>query len=596
MQPIKNLVVSLSLAGLLAGPAAARPIDLDRLSRELEQVTRPSNVVGFEPRSEAGRKGLEHMLEGRALPYTIPAFLFRQLQGPRTATERWLQEGLLPNPFVQAPRVQTSIGEGVRRDEHGFTLMSRGCLTCHVAPLDGKMVAGLPNAHIDLVPAATIAVALKDLRVFKALEEKGTPRAVFEAAGLDDGGPADAPRAPGSRALGSLRKARALYRYVRDYKVYADTVIVPAYRHSQGRGDNTAAWGASFMTARIEDPARSGIVQRGWSDRKTREDEALVRGVRLPTVEPNPWWNMKFKARGYRFWDAPGHSNLDFNFNFYIPEKHIDGKRTLDAHRAKMRRRAQIMKEALTFARELEPPSLPPAEQEELRARWDEVEEGERLFHGGENSTGRPMGCHRCHGTYRTEGDALVIDYPNRGRIDVGTDPTYTDTFRRFAPLADKLNRTREFYGEDLAPHSYPVDSPGYAPPVLAGVWASAPYFHNGSVPTLAAVLTPPAERPAIWARRLDTLASHDYERLGLGYDEVSPEQLAEFARAARRKPSRSWPAVRYRRVYDTRTFGRSNQGHTFGTDLAPEEKGAILAFLKSLSPMEGRARVVPAP
>jgi cytochrome c peroxidase len=43
-------------------------------------------------------------------------------------------------------------------------------------------------------------------------------------------------------------------------------------------------------------------------------------------------------------------------------------------------------------------------------------------------------------------------------------------------------------------------DPGGYVAPPLDGVWASAPYFHNGSVPTLWHVLNP-AKRPAVWQR-----------------------------------------------------------------------------------------------
>jgi len=42
----------------------------------------------------------------------------------------------------------------------------------------------------------------------------------------------------------------------------------------------------------------------------------------------------------------------------------------------------------------------------------------------------------------------------------------------------------------------------GYDTPPLYGVWASAPYFHNGSVPTIWDVLRP-ADRPAVWKRGL---------------------------------------------------------------------------------------------
>ena len=41
---------------------------------------------------------------------------------------------------------------------------------------------------------------------------------------------------------------------------------------------------------------------------------------------------------------------------------------------------------------------------------------------------------------------------------------------------------------------------PGYMAPPLDGIWATAPFFHNGSVPTIEGVLNSKA-RPAIWQR-----------------------------------------------------------------------------------------------
>lgn len=79
----------------------------------------------------------------------------------------------------------------------------------------------------------------------------------------------------------------------------------------------------------------------------------------------------------------------------------------------------------------------------------------------------------------------------------------------------------------------------GYRTNSLRGLWASAPYLHNGSVPTLEDLLKPAAERPARWMQ---------------GEFEV-----------------------------DTTRFGFDNSGHEFGTDLSADDKEALLAFLRSL-------------
>ncbi len=75
----------------------------------------------------------------------------------------------------------------------------------------------------------------------------------------------------------------------------------------------------------------------------------------------------------------------------------------------------------------------------------------------------------------------------------------------------------------------------------LVGLAASAPYLHNGSVPSLRALLDPPSRRPVTF-----------------------PLGKAGF-------------------VFDTRLPGNGNQGHDFGTALTAAEKADLVAFLESL-------------
>jgi hypothetical protein len=96
----------------------------------------------------------------------------------------------------------------------------------------------------------------------------------------------------------------------------------------------------------------------------------------------------------------------------------------------------------------------------------------------------------------------------------------------------------------------------GYPTKPLAGIWATAPYLHNGSVPTLADMLTPPAERPKTFM-----VGAREYDAKKLGY-----------------RANQGW-------TFDTTLKGNSNQGHPFGTTLKPEEKEDLLEFLKRLSP-----------
>jgi hypothetical protein len=105
---------------------------------------------------------------------------------------------------------------------------------------------------------------------------------------------------------------------------------------------------------------------------------------------------------------------------------------------------------------------------------------------------------------------------------------------------------------------------PKYEARVLKGIWAAAPYLHNGSVPSLAELLKPPAER----ARTFKVGPAYDIENVGLAKEQTKFDYT-------------------YTANADSEGLGRSsgncNCGHDYGTDLKPEEKKALLEYLKSL-------------
>jgi hypothetical protein len=106
------------------------------------------------------------------------------------------------------------------------------------------------------------------------------------------------------------------------------------------------------------------------------------------------------------------------------------------------------------------------------------------------------------------------------------------------------------------------------APP-LDGIWATAPYLHNGSVPTMAALLDS-STRPRYFTRSFD---SKDYDPVALGwrFSVVDHGQSAE--------PSASKAVL----IYDTTLIGYSNSGHTFGDVLSPPQRLAVIEYLKTL-------------
>jgi hypothetical protein len=166
--------------------------------------------------------------------------------------------------------------------------------------------------------------------------------------------------------------------------------------------------------------------------------------------------------------------------------------------------------------------------------------------------------CSRCHGTY--EGPAQ--SYPSK---IVPIDEVQTDPVRLGAIQESSKRHYNQSWFSDYGAHPVLLDPGGYMAPPLDGVWASAPYFHNGSVPTLWHVLHP-AERPAAW--RVALPGQLDVERVGLSIEEV---------------PASSLGATTSREIYVTSDFGHSAQGHPFPSLLSAEERRAVLEYLKTL-------------
>lgn len=164
------------------------------------------------------------------------------------------------------------------------------------------------------------------------------------------------------------------------------------------------------------------------------------------------------------------------------------------------------------------------------------------------------------HGSYGKE-----ETYPNRlvPIEEIGTDRARLDALS----VAARERYAQSWFGE-YGEQDTRLNPGGYVAPPLDGVWASAPYFHNGSVPTLWHVLHP-TERPTIWRRRSED--GYDQEKVGLEIEIVDKIPTAALLSSERRE------------YFDTRRFGKSAAGHDFPDALTPEEKRAVLEYLKTL-------------
>jgi len=106
-----------------------------------------------------------------------------------------------------------------------------------------------------------------------------------------------------------------------------------------------------------------------------------------------------------------------------------------------------------------------------------------------------------------------------------------------------------------------PGSDAAYESRVLRGIWATAPYLHNGSVPNLWELLTPPKERKSTFM-----VGSRVFDPKNVGYGtDQSPFKNGKF-------------------VTDPKNAnGNGNGGHEYGTGLTPDERWAIIEYLKTL-------------
>ena len=135
-----------------------------------------------------------------------------------------------------------------------------------------------------------------------------------------------------------------------------------------------------------------------------------------------------------------------------------------------------------------------------------------------------------------------------------------TDPYRLNSFTHTLAANQAELYPDSQYRFTHFMKTNGYANQPLDGVWARAPYLHNGSVPTLLDVLSDPADRPKQFARGYDV---YDQQRVGFVFDTPEARQAGFW--------------------YDTSLPGNGNGGHLFGTKLLPDQKMDLIEFMKTL-------------
>lgn len=144
-----------------------------------------------------------------------------------------------------------------------------------------------------------------------------------------------------------------------------------------------------------------------------------------------------------------------------------------------------------------------------------------------------------------------------------------------------------------------------YVAPPLVGIWARGPYLHNASVPTVYNLLKS-STRPRKFSIRPSSTdpTNYDQARIGWKYVDESSKSHAQILEQMVKEPyvrifdpewrtPEQWEELRQALVNIKNAdvdptkpelyTGMLNTGHTFGDDLAEEQRLAVLEFLKCL-------------
>ncbi|MEK6787656.1 MAG: hypothetical protein AABY68_01730 [Pseudomonadota bacterium] len=362
------------------------------------------------------------------------------------------------------------------------------------------------------------------------------------------------------------------------------------------------------------------------------------------SMDTPAWWNLGHRPLKFIDGIFPGDS-ARVDLVFYIPLAGLFGDKTAQAWAS---RHAQ---DANDWVMSLKAPKYPLAIDTAL------AEQGAVLFHsknlwaaGLKNPLPKPAGgngsCASCHGAYspRFVHDPAYLDSPALEGIAsyvvpkriIGTDAERVDTNNEGVQEAGSRNffgypetaGTAQDCGMQNRADLRGTREPGYLAPPLYGVWATAPYLHNGSVPNLWEVLQP-ADRQPIW-RRVSTPARSDqqgkvvmgfdtnlqrafdplkvgwkYEVLSCGGTGTTPyldclpganavvapvQQLLSLIYGnlsgtwnVLHPPLLTTQQIEERKIYNTQMFSQGNQGHEFVSVLTDQERRALIEYMKTL-------------
>jgi hypothetical protein len=319
--------------------------------------------------------------------------------------------------------------------------------------------------------------------------------------------------------LESFLKTRSPAQYAAAEKFITVSKAIAPYLHTGTKGVNLADHLTAVLVAH-RDPQT--LV---WKN----EAAVPIPKQVIPTDTP-PWWILKKKNA--MFYNGLGRG--DFG-RFLMGSNLLTVADTLEAGEV-----YSHMPDVLSFIYSIEAPAYPDKIDQTL------ANDGRKIFQ---------QTCGGCHGGYDKE-----ESYPNLliPASIIQTDSLlYTSNYSN-PDFVNWFNKSWFTSGDKARLQPYK----GYIAPPLDGVWITAPYLHNGSVPTLALLLNSKL-RPEIWTRNFDKPV-YNYKQVGWEY--IVPKNKNESKGA-----------------YNTNVPGYSNSGHYFGDHLTEKERDAVIEYLKTL-------------
>lgn len=319
--------------------------------------------------------------------------------------------------------------------------------------------------------------------------------------------------------LEKLLKLQSPKQYEASYEFIRASKAITKYLYAPVKGVNVADK-LAYMLVAHRDP-----LSFRWS-----EKPALTLPVELVPTDTPPWWLLKKKnAMFYNGFGRGDFGRFLMASNLLTVNDTAESAQ-VDAH----------MPDVLAYIYSLEAPKYPKPVNQTLVAK------GKVLFE---------QKCSGCHGTYG-EGGA----YPNYliPASLIGTDSALYKANYSEPQFIDWFNRSWFAQGDHpakLEPFA------GYVAPPLDGIWISAPYLHNGSVPTLEALLNSKL-RPKYWSRNFDK-PQYDYDKVGWKFTTESKAASTS--------------------TYNATLAGYGNYGHYFGDALSDAERKAVVEYLKTL-------------